>query len=205
MYFSPFLLFPTLALVFVSAYTPLQHPFTEIQPNTMTKTIHNGRYKIWRSPEQHQLIVTMNGANSMAVLGRPDQLEDGETGIWILTITPSDPSSPSIASESAVSATLQHEGTKAYLALHDPAHPGQGANIYVKSDNKQVWTINPASTTGDGGDDKNEYHIGYPDLVDGQVLVVDNSFARSFPPRLALQPLGNVDQIGLPWRFEPIA
>ncbi|KAG9071804.1 hypothetical protein KI688_006020 [Linnemannia hyalina] len=174
----------------------------------MSKTIQNGRYKIWRSPEQRQLIVTMNGANSMAVLRHPEELEDPshhETGIWVLTITPSDPSSASIASEGAVSATLQHEGTKSYLALHDPTNPGQGANIYVKSDDKQVWTINPASTTGDGGEDMNEYHIGYPDLVDGQVLVVDNSFSRAFPPRLALQPLGDtLAQIGLPWRFEPI-
>lgn len=174
----------------------------------MTKTIQDGRYKIWRSPEQHQLIVPMDGPNSMAILRRPEEIENispSETGIWTLTITPSDPSSASIASESAVSATLQHEGTGAYLALHDPTDPGQGANIYVKGDDKQVWTINPASTTGDGGEDKNEYHIGYPDLVRGQVLVVDNSFARAYPPRLALQPLDNFAQIGLPWRFEPIA
>ncbi|KAF9156005.1 hypothetical protein BG015_007683 [Linnemannia schmuckeri] len=171
----------------------------------MTKTIQNGRHKIWRSPEQHQLIVTMNGANSMAVLGRPDELEHPETGIWIVTTTAPSPDSASIASEGAVSATLQHEVSKAYLALDDPTDPGQGANIYVKSDDKQVWTINPASTTGDGGEDKNEFHIGYPDLVKGQVLVVDNSFARAFPPRLALQPLGSdVAQIGLPWRFEPV-
>lgn len=34
MYFSPFLLFPTLTLVFVSAHTPLQHLFTEVARST---------------------------------------------------------------------------------------------------------------------------------------------------------------------------
>lgn len=172
----------------------------------MVATIKDGRYKIWRSPEQHQLIIAMDGPNSLAVLGRPEQLEDPsnpETGIWILTTTSSSDTA-SIASERAVSATLQHEVTKAYLAIDNPSDPGRGASIYVKSDNRQVWTINPASTTGDV--DNNEFHIGYPDLVDGQVLVVDNSFARAFPPRLALQALeNNVDQIGLPWRFESVA
>lgn len=148
----------------------------------------------------------MNGPNSMAVLGRPEELDDPsnpETGIWILTITSSSDTA-SVASERAVSATLQHEVTKAYLAIDKPSEPGRGAPIYVKSDSKQVWTINPASTTGD--EDSNEFHIGYPDLVDGQVLVVDNSFARAFPPRLALQSMENdIAQVGLPWQFEPVA
>ncbi|KAF9133436.1 hypothetical protein BGW39_009747 [Mortierella sp. 14UC] len=179
----------------------------------MSGPIQNGRYKIWRSPKQHQLIVTLNGPNSMAVLGRPEELdnpENPETGIWIVTATsPPSPNSVNLASADAISAIVQHEATKAFLAIDDPANPGRGANIYVKSEDRQVWTLSPASTTGDGGEEgegKNEFHIGYPDLVDGQVLVVDNSFSRAFPPRLALQPLGtDMTQVGLPWRFEPIA
>ncbi|KAF9908503.1 hypothetical protein EC991_009767 [Linnemannia zychae] len=172
----------------------------------MSGPIQNGRYKIWRSPEQQQLIVTMNGPDSMAVLAHPEELENPEnpeTGIWIVTATPTN--SVNLASADAISATVQHEATKAFLAIDDPTNPGRGANIYAKLEDRQIWTLSPASTTGEG-EGKNEFHIGYPDLVDGQVLVVDNSFARAFPPRLALQPLGtDIAQVGLPWRFEPIA
>jgi hypothetical protein len=175
----------------------------------MSGPIQNGRYKIWRSLEQRQLVITMNGSDSMAVLGTTGDLSDHETGIWVVTATPGPPDSVNLASAGAISATVQHEASKAFLAIDDPSNPGHGSNIYVKSEDRQIWTLNPASTTGNGmeeGEAKNEFHIGYPDLVDGQVLVVDNSFGRAFPPRLALQPLGtDFPQMGLPWRFEPIA
>ncbi|KAF9933493.1 hypothetical protein FBU30_005334 [Linnemannia zychae] len=172
----------------------------------MSPAIQDGRYKIWRSPEKHQFIVSMHGPDSMAVLSSstPDDNQSGERGIW--TVTSASHSAPSISGADAVTATLQEETTQAYLAIDDPSDLGRGANVYVKKDDKQVWTLNPASTTDEELKEGGEYHIGFPDLVDGQVLVVDNSFARAFPPRLALQPLSaDIPSIGGPWYFEPIA
>ncbi|KAG0280613.1 hypothetical protein BGZ95_009455 [Linnemannia exigua] len=169
----------------------------------MSGPIQDGRYRIWRSPEQQQLVVTMAGSDSMAVLSHPGQLEDPEKGIWIVSSVTTPSNTVNLASADAVSATVQHEVSKAYLALDKLDNPSRGSPIYVRSKDRQVWTLSPASTTGGEGASKNEFHIGYPDLVDGEVLVVDNSFARSFPPRLALQPLGaDIGPTGLPWQFE---
>ncbi|KAF9145343.1 hypothetical protein BGX30_009353 [Mortierella sp. GBA39] len=166
----------------------------------MTKTIRNGRYKIRRSPDQDSLIIPADSSNSLAILGPEDPYRD-ETGIWILTIDPSYSSLDCVAAEGAVIATLQHEGTNAYLAFQKPISLDQQASILVSSDDKQVWTINPAGTTGYGR--KNEYHIGYPKLIHGEVMVVDISMLRVYPPRLALRPFEN--RMTSPWRFEPIA
>ncbi|KAF9094448.1 hypothetical protein BGX23_002111 [Mortierella sp. AD031] len=150
----------------------------------MVAAIQNGRYKIWRSPEQ--LLVSMNGPNSMAVLGHLDDLvgrfDNSESGIWI----------------------VNHEASQGYLALDNPSDPGRGATIFVQMDNKQAWTITPAAR-GEGST-TDEFHIGYPEKIEGQSLVVDNSFLMSYPPRLALQPADNgIPGMGLPWRFEPVA
>ncbi|KAG0376164.1 hypothetical protein BGX24_008180 [Mortierella sp. AD032] len=175
----------------------------------MSGPIQDGRYKIWRSPERNQLIVAMEGHNSMAVLGHPSNYEgsdDAESGIWIVSTVATPSNTVNLASADAVSATLQHEASEAYLALDNSADPTRNSSVCIKSDDRQVWTLSPASTTKDEGEGRNEFHIGYPDLVDGEVLVVDNSFLRIFPPRLALQPLGSeMDQVGLPWHFEPVA
>ncbi|KAF9549962.1 hypothetical protein EC957_002022 [Mortierella hygrophila] len=131
----------------------------------MTKTIQNGRYKIRRSPDRDDVIIA-DGANAPANILQ-EQYPDH--GIWILTINPSNPPSASVALEGAVSATLQHERTQAYLAISDSNYLGQNSSIHVSPNDKQVWTINPAGTTSSGGE--NEYYIAYPDLVDGEVLV----------------------------------
>ncbi|KAG9068812.1 hypothetical protein KI688_011098 [Linnemannia hyalina] len=172
----------------------------KIQPNTMTKTIQNGRYKIRRSPDQGSLIIPAESASSIATLG-PEDPSRNETGIWILTTSSSYSPSDCVASAGAMIATLQHEGTNAYLAFQKPISLDQQVSIIVSSDDKQVWTINPVGTTGYGR--KNEYHIGYPYLLHGEVMVVDISMLRVYPPRLALRPFeeGRTS----PWRFEAIA
>ncbi|KAG9068814.1 hypothetical protein KI688_011100 [Linnemannia hyalina] len=158
----------------------------------MTKTIQNGRYKIRRSQDQESVIISAGSANSVAILAPDDY--PGVTGIWILTIDPSNPPSTSVALEGAVSATLQHEHTKAYLTLDNPNSPLVFSSILVSSDAKQVWTINPAIS--------NEYHIVYPNLVDEEVLVVDNSLEVVYPRRMALRDFDN--DMTFPWRFEPV-
>ncbi|KAG0209281.1 hypothetical protein BGX33_005707 [Mortierella sp. NVP41] len=170
----------------------------------MVAAIQNGRYKIWRSPEQ--LLVSMNGPNSMAVLGHLDDLvgrfDNSETGIWIVNVAPTSTTDNDV--DSSVSATIQHEASQGYLALDNPSDPGRGATIFVQVDNKQAWTITPAAR-GEGST-TDEFHIGYPEKIEGQSLVVDNSFLMSYPPRLALQPADNgIPGMGLPWRFEPVA
>ncbi|KAF9549964.1 hypothetical protein EC957_002024 [Mortierella hygrophila] len=145
----------------------------------MSKTIQNGRYKIRRSHDQDSIIAPLERANSAAVL-LPEDPSLNFTGIWILTIDRSNPAWAIIESEGTVSVILQHEDTKAYLALDNPTSPGEHTNICVSSDDKQVWTINPAGTNAYG---RNEYRIGYPYVVDEDILLIDNSMLLVYPPR----------------------
>ncbi|KAF9549961.1 hypothetical protein EC957_002021 [Mortierella hygrophila] len=165
----------------------------------MPKTIQEGRYKIRRSPDPDSLIIPADSANSLAILG-PEDPSCEETGIWILTFDASYSSLDCVASKGAMVATLQHEGTQAYLAIQKPISPDQQPSILVSSDDKQAWTINPTGKTGYGKEE--DYYIGYPRLVQGEVMVVDTLMLRVYPPRLALRPFE--DGMTLPWRFEPV-
>ncbi|KAF9099995.1 hypothetical protein BGX29_006851 [Mortierella sp. GBA35] len=152
--------------------------------------IQTGRYKIWRSPVQ--LLVSMNGPNSLAILGHAESLESPDSGIWIIEASSSNDDG------STSTATIKNESSQAYLAPDSQSDlVGRGSTLYVQDNNRQTWTISPA---GSGSAD--EFHIQYPTEVEGQTLVVDNSFLRAYPPRLALQALGAFPDADRPWRFE---
>ncbi|KAG0376165.1 hypothetical protein BGX24_008181 [Mortierella sp. AD032] len=137
----------------------------------MSGPIQNGRYKIWRSRERRQLILAADGPGSMAALGHPSDYKDfhyAETGIWIVSTVATPSNTVNHASADAVSATVQHEGNKEYLAVNNTTEVSRHSSICIKSDDRQVWTLSPASTTGGEGGRKNEFHIRYPALVDDQ-------------------------------------
>ena len=185
--------------------------------------IQSGRYKIWRTPEKTQLLVSFGEANSMAVLMRPEEMpkdnpEYPETGIWIVNVlaTPTSSSVPPQSStttthagvdDNTATATIQHEPSQGYLTVDNPAEADRGSPIYVKADHKQTWLMNSAAAASSTVHSEFEFHIGYPELNWPQRMVVDNSFAKAWPPRLALQPYAeDVPQFGgpRPWLFEPV-